>query len=252
MFALVTAVTANPGLIYGDFALQWQPLPDWIPGREVLAYASGALVLAASIGVFIRRTALASALVLTAYQLIWVVTRGAPVVPDPINVANWLGLCESLAATIGGWILLASWIQHTGSPSFGSMTSERAMRTARILFGLCCVVFGLSHFVYASFTAVMIPQWLPGRLWLAYLTGAGHMAAGLALVFAIIPRLAATLEALMLNSFVLLVHVPSIGASPVLAWASTSRLQWTALVIACTLAGAAWLLAGSLRDAKNQ
>jgi hypothetical protein len=56
----------------------------------------------------------------------------------------------------------------------------------------------------------------------------------------------------MLTLFALFVHVPSIGASPALAWAPTARLQWTALSIACTLAGAAWLLADSLRDHKTQ
>ena len=47
-----------------------------------------------------------------------------------------------------------------------------------------------------------------------------------------------------------LVHIPSIGATPALDWAPTSRLQWTALFIASTLAGAAWLVASSLRDRK--
>lgn len=250
LFALGTAGTAVLSLIYGDFALQWQPFPDWIPGRAALAYASGVVVLAASVGVFFRRTAVTCALVLSVYQLIWVLTRGAGVIPAPASVGSWLSVCESLTATIGGWILLASLVRRTGSPDFSFLASARAMRTARILFGLCCLVFGLSHFTYASFTADMIPRWLPERLWLAYLTGAGHMAAGLALVLAIAARLAATLEALMLSSFVVLVHIPSIGASPALDWAPTPRVQWTALSIACTLAGAAWLISASLREQK--
>jgi hypothetical protein len=28
-------------LVYGDFAMVWQPVPDWVPGRMALAYASG-------------------------------------------------------------------------------------------------------------------------------------------------------------------------------------------------------------------
>jgi hypothetical protein len=56
-----------------------------------------------------------------------------------------------------------------------------------------CVVFGLSHFAFAAFTADMIPQWLPERLWLAYLTGAGHVAAGVGFS---VPSLPASLRLL--------------------------------------------------------
>jgi uncharacterized membrane protein len=113
---------------------------------------------------------------------------------------------------------------------------------------VACVVFGLSHFVYAGFTADMIPHWLPLRLGLAYATGAGHLAAGLALLLGIRPRLAATLEALMMSSFVLLVHVPSLLQMPPPGWAPTLRVQLTALFWASALAGSAWIMARSLRD----
>jgi len=85
------------------------------------------------------------------------------------------------------------------------------------------------------------PAWLPYRLSFAYLTGAGHFAAGLAMLSGIIPPLAATLEASMITSFVLLVHIPGVRAEP------HSRLQWTMLSVASALAGAAWLMAVSLR-----
>ena len=32
-------------LVYGDFALVWQPVPLWIPRPTVLAYLSGLIVL---------------------------------------------------------------------------------------------------------------------------------------------------------------------------------------------------------------
>ena len=122
------------------------------------------------------------------------------------------------------------------------------MGIARRLFGVACIVFGLSHFVYADFTADMIPHWLPLRPGLAYATGAGHLAAGLAILFDIRPRLAATLEALMMSSFVLLVHVPSLLQMPPPGWAPTLRVQLTALFWASALAGSAWIVARSLRD----
>jgi hypothetical protein len=53
LFALSAAGTAVPSLIYGDFVLQWQPFPHWIPGRKAVAYASGVAVLVASIAVIV-------------------------------------------------------------------------------------------------------------------------------------------------------------------------------------------------------
>jgi hypothetical protein len=32
-------------LVYGDFAMVWQPVASWIPGRSALAYGSGLVML---------------------------------------------------------------------------------------------------------------------------------------------------------------------------------------------------------------
>ena len=48
-------------LVYGDFALVWQPVAPWIPGRTVLAYASGLIMLFGGVGLLLRATAVWSA-----------------------------------------------------------------------------------------------------------------------------------------------------------------------------------------------
>jgi len=90
-----------------------------------------------------------------------------------------------------------------------AIASERCVRMAQVLFGLTCVFYGWSHFAYADYTASMVPNWLPSRLGLAYFTGLGHIAAGIGIIVWILPRLAATLEAIMMSLFGLLVWVPS-------------------------------------------
>ena len=37
-------------LIYGDFAMVWQPVAPWIPGRTALAYLSGVIMLLGGVG----------------------------------------------------------------------------------------------------------------------------------------------------------------------------------------------------------
>ena len=43
------------GFITGDFALNWQPVPAWVPGRTALAYLTAALFWALGAGLLIDR-----------------------------------------------------------------------------------------------------------------------------------------------------------------------------------------------------
>jgi uncharacterized membrane protein len=232
-FAISLSGLGVLGLVHGDFALQWQPVPKALPWYQGLAYLSGILLLAGGGGLLIKPIAARCAMGLTVYLLVcWVFPQALKAVPAPFSVAAWLGFCETLAVTTGAWILIGS----------------GGVRIAQSLFGLSCVVFGLSHFVYADFTAGMIPHWLPARLGLAYVTGIGHVVAGLGILFTVRPRLAATLEALMMSSFVILVHVYSLLSVPPPDWAPSARIQWTALFLAGALAASAWIVAQSLRE----
>ena len=242
LFAFGLAGLGLLSLVSGDFAYTWQPVPEWVPGREILARASGILLLAGGLGLLVKRTAALAALVVTAYLLTWVLLLQAPrAAAAPLNVGAWLGFSENLVLMTGGWILFASLAGPEDRPRLAAVTGPRGLRVARILFGLACLVLGLSHFVYTDATAGMVPAWLPCRLGLAYLTGTGHLVAGAAMLLAILPRLAATLEAIMISVFVLLLHAPAVAAEP------GSRLQWTMLFVATALAGAVWAIARSLR-----
>jgi uncharacterized membrane protein len=239
LFAIASAGLALYSLSYGDFAPAGQALPAWIPWREACVYGSAALVLAASAGLCYSRTAPGSVLMIGAYLAAWAVAGVPHVLAKPLSVDGWYGFCEALSSLVGAWILYASLRPTAG---------DRAVRAARILFGLTCVFYGWSHFVYADYTATMVPTWLPGHLEFAYFTGFGHAAAGIGLVFGILPRLAATLEASMMSLFGLLVWVPSFFAQPRPEWATPPQNQWSELVATLVLAAAAWVVATSLRN----
>jgi uncharacterized membrane protein len=118
----------------------------------------------------------------------------------------------------------------------GSSRRAFIVRAAQVTFGGCLLVFGLSHFIYADFTATMIPGWLPFPLFWAYATGCGHVAAGLSFISGIAVRLASTLLAAMFACFVALLHLPGVFADP------ASRIEWTMLGVATSLTGAAWIV----------
>jgi uncharacterized membrane protein len=240
LFAAGIAGLGALSLLHHDFALQWQPVPKHIPARELLALASGGLLLIAALALMVRRTARIAALVLALFLLSWVLVLQLPrLALQPLNIAVWLGLCESLTLCVGGWVLYA-WLDALEPRTIaGFASTATAVGYARLLLGAAMVVFGLSHFAYAEFTAAMIPAWMPLRLPLTYFTGAAHVAAGAALLLGIVPALAVRLEAIMMSAFIVLVHIPAVTAQP------ASREQWTALCIAAALAGAVWVVFGS-------
>jgi len=223
------------GLSVGDFAMQWQPVPSGIPARTALAYTAAALMIVCGAGLLFRRTADWSARILFAYLVIWWLLKIPAVLKAPVVAVNWLGLGEIGVLLAGGWVLFAT---LTGP------RDARQLTGARVLFGLALPAIGLSHFVYHTQTAAMVPAWLPYRTGWAYLTGAGHVAAGVGVLGSIYPRLAATLEAAMLGAFTLLVWGPAILATP------SARLPWTAFLISWAIGGAAWVVATSL-SARN-
>jgi uncharacterized membrane protein len=214
------------GLIVGDFALQWQPVPKDLPAREALAYVSAALLIAGGTAALWRRTAAWGALALGVMFGVWVIALHLPnaLTNRPNDIGSWNAVAEALALSLGG---LAGWgIAHR------PVWAQMAVR----LFGLCPVIFGLAHFGYAEFTASMVPGWLPQPLFFAYLTGACQMMGGLALIAGVVPRLAATGLAAMYATFALILHLPRVIAAP------TERIEWTMLFIALTLTGAAWIV----------
>jgi len=221
----------------GDFAFQWQPVPPDVPSRGALAMATGTLEVAAAVLLLLSGRLRAVGAWLAAVLLLgWVALHVPSVVQRPTSIADWLGIAETAAMASAALMFAAAW---SGIAAAGAVR-----RAAFVAFGLSALVFGLSHFKYAEFTASMIPPWLPARVPLAYLTGAAHALAGVAILTGIRRTLAAWLEAAMMASFVVLVHAPRVLARP------DSRMEWTMLFVAVSLSASAALVAAmSGRDA---
>lgn len=227
-------------LVFGKFALQWQPVPASLP--MWLGYINGGILLAGGLGLLlVRRVAAVSALALLAYLALWVVIQAVNDMAHPLDVGANLALFEDLVLMCGAWIAYATLAED----GMAFLKGINGLMAVRILFGIACLVFGLSHFLYADFTAQMVPAFLPFHLPLAYITGAGHVATGLALISGVLPRLAAVCEAAMMSLFVVLVHIPMV-VTPIPA--GMAQLFWTMLCVAGGLSGSAWLLAASLKD----
>ena len=151
LFAAGIAGLGLLSLISGDFAYTWQPVPSGVPHRELLARASGILMMAGGMGMLVKRTAVPMALAMTIYLLSWVFLLQAPrAARAPGDVGAWLGVGESVVLMCGGWILFASLSAQEGRLRIPFVSGPGGIRLARFLFGASCLVLGLSHFVYTE------------------------------------------------------------------------------------------------------
>jgi uncharacterized membrane protein YphA (DoxX/SURF4 family) len=224
-------------LMYQDFALQWEPVPRSWPQHAALGALSGLILLGSGVMMAMTRTRALGAGIAGAFIGLWVLGLHLPrVAAHPSDLTIWLAVAECTAMAIGGFLLRRESLAGPG------VVTDIELR----LFGACCVMFGISHFAYAKFTAAMVPAWLPERIGLAYLTGAIHVGTGLALIAGIRRRWAATAEALMMTAFVLLVHLPRVAAKP------GDRTELTLLFVAVTLTSAAWIVATSRTALKGR
>lgn len=227
------------GFVTGDFALNWQPVPQSVPGRTLLAYLTAGLLLILGGGLLVDRYRYRFSLAIAAAFLVWaLLLHGPGVVADPLSVLPWLGFTERLEVAAGALMLAATQVPGTPFARWGLLVG-------RIAFGACLPIFGLSHWVYPQFTADMIPAFIPAHLFWAYFCGVGHIAAGVAILTNVLARLAAIAFAAMVSGIVLLLHVPRVMVVP------GSREEWTMLVIALTITGAAWCAAGSLAERRE-
>ncbi|HEY5046627.1 MAG TPA: hypothetical protein VII49_01230 [Rhizomicrobium sp.] len=241
LFAASFAVLGALSLASADFALNWQPVPHWVPLRDSLACFSGAVLLACGVGLPVARLARPAALMLTGFLCLWVVLLQLPrVAVHPLAENMWLGLCETLALAAGGWTIFSLLAPRPRQP-FAHLSGN--VELGQIVFAAALPLIGLSHIIYAPETASIVPAWLPAPVALAWFTGLAHIAAGGGILLRVVPRLAATLEAVMTSGFTVLIWLPMTARTP------ASRFDWTALCVSTAIAAAAWAVAESFGEA---
>jgi uncharacterized membrane protein YphA (DoxX/SURF4 family) len=242
LFVLSILALGVLSLFSGDFALVWQPVPAGIPGRAFLACVSGAILCITGVSLLMRRATAPMSFVLFVYTLVWLLVLHVPrVIMAPLVEATWGGSGEIMTLVSASWLLYASAATPEGRCYVPSLVNAKAIRAARILFAIGIPLVGLEHLVYGPDTAAYVPAWLPDRLGWAYFTGFAHIAAGIAILTGVLPRLAAALETLMMGVFTVLVWIPAVVATPM------QRFGWTALLMSTVITAAGWIVLESYR-----
>jgi uncharacterized membrane protein len=242
VFAATMAALGILGLIQGNFAPIWDSVPKGLPAREALAYLCAFISLACGLGLFWQRTALAAARVLFVYLLLWMLAfKVRFIFTGPLVEGSYQSCAETAVMVAGAWVLYAWFAADGDRQHLGFAVGDRGVRLARVLYGLALIAFGLSHFVYLDMTAPLVPAWLPGHTFWAYFSGAAYIAAGVAVIFDVCARLAATLSAVEMGMLTVLVWIPIVAAG------SKDPSQWSETVLSWALTAAGWVVADSYR-----
>lgn len=240
VYGLGAVALGIPGLIFGDLAAMGLPVSPHIPGYHVLVYASAGLLILGGLAINLSATAALGGWSLAAFFALWMLGLHLPhALAKPGAWVSWEAVAENTVMALGG---VLACIKISGARE---NRSAAIARIARLVFGVGLVVFGVSEFVYAKFTASLVPAWLPpSQIAWTDITGAAQIAAGLAIVSGVQARLAAILLSAMYLAFGVLVHLPRVIAAP------TSHDAWGENGVNLVLAGAAWVLADTLAKAR--
>ena len=113
------------------------------------------------------------------------------------------------------------------------------MPFGRFFLPITAIVFGVGHFLYTGFVATLVPSWIPEALFWTYFAAVALIAAGVAMILAILPRSASLLLGIMIFLWFICLHIPRAIADPHSALGN----EWTSVFEALAFSGIAFILA---------
>lgn len=128
----------------------------------------------------------------------------------------WINALEELTYSGGAFVMAGSFTEKISAGGKKNFTSflEKLIPCGRFFYSILMILFGLSHFAFASFIATMVPKWLPAPMFWTYFFGVALVIAGISIIFKILIKPIALLLALMLLLFFLFFHIPDAIANP--------------------------------------
>jgi hypothetical protein len=173
--------------------------------------------------------------------------------PDHEHLFLWTDPFKELTLS-GGFFVVAGSLSSERNTSAPIKFLENLIPLGKYFLAITMVLFGIMHFVYPSFVAPLVPNWIPWHMFWTYFAAIALIAAGLGIILNVIKyfstgldmlmdkllRLSALLLGIMLFLWVIILHIPRGIADP----HSGNGNEWTSVFEALAFSGIAFLLAG--------
>jgi len=239
LFSIAIVSFGFEGLFWAQYGSPVR-LP-WFPANHLAAYFTGIALIAAGVSIALEIRTWLTAQLLGILFLFYVLLFELPmVIARPLSVGDRTVFFEALAISASALTLSA--IRPTAESPFRFRVLENLSKLGPYLFGISSVVFGIDHFLVLTFIASLIPSWIPGALFWAYLTGSAFIAAGINIVIKKLDQLSATLLGTMFLLWFVLLHSPRVLRA-LLSHNPTFSNEWSSAFIALAMCGGSWLVA---------
>jgi len=226
-------------VLFGVIALKWHDADTWqntsyiwkLPLGLAIGVFLMALQIAGGIGIQFPRAARVASILLGLVYSIFALSCIRGIIAAPKVFAQYGSFFEQFCLLSGAVAVFAAAEANAAkAAAFG--------RLARLGLGLCAISFTVGQIVYLSFTAALVPKWIPPKqMFWAVLTTIAFALAAIAILVNRRAGLAMRLMTLMLGLFGLLVWVPRLVAHP------EAHGNWSEFALTVLITGAAWVVA---------
>jgi len=200
-----------------------QGVPSYVPWHLFWAYFVGFALIAASLSIATKIQVRWSGLLFGIMMFLFVAMMDIPgTLADSKNRIAWTLLLRELAFGGGGWILAASALRERSRGQSREQGHGQGISmlitVGRVLIGIAAIFYGVETFLHPlGMPGIplekLMSEWIPGRLFTGYLTGAILVVAGAAILLARGTRMAATYLGAWIVLLVVLVYGPILIAA---------------------------------------
>jgi len=240
LYALGLASIGVMHLFFKNFP--WVVIPDfpaWMPLRLLWIFGIGVMLIAAGVCMLFNLRGRMVAAWTGVGLLVLVLIAHLPNMLTSHYVwvlGAWSNVIKELALAGGAWITALTLDKTEGElPRW----LERALPLGRCFFAFLLVIFGVEHFLYPKFVAMLVPSWAGSATFWTYFAGAALIAGGVGMIVKRIAALASLLTGVMIFLWVFMLHIPRAIADPYTHVGN----EWASVFEALAFSGMAFMLA---------
>ena len=211
--------------------------PAWLIPRFIWVCILSAVLIIASATILVNIKARATALVTGTLLLLLFILFQISSQPTLSHLYVWSNPLKELTLSGGAFLVAGSLAKDKNQLAVTGFL-EKLIPLGKYFFAITMIVFGITHFVYTDFAAMLVPNWIPWHLFWTYLAGAGLIAGGIGIVLNIKRSLAATLLGIIIFIWLIVLHIPRAIADPF----SGQGNEWTSVFEALAFSGIAFLI----------
>jgi uncharacterized membrane protein len=199
-------------------------VPSYMPWPLFWAYFFGFALLAASLSIATKILVRWSGLLFGIAMFCFVGMMDIPgALENPRDGFGWILAIREMAFGAGGWILAANAMSGQAMTKMMTETTtgqakSKLIAVGRVVIAIAAIFYGVEHFLHPLGAPgvplqKIMPEWIPGRPLIGYLTGAILLVAGASILLARKTRLAATYLGTWIVLLVVFIYGPILIAA---------------------------------------